>query len=138
MIKEKDVRIGNLVMCDGEVYSISPADYAETDFDHMEPIPLTEEWLERVEFQYGETIGKSSDENNDQAWSKQISNLDWLEFQMVKGIDGATKEPVSWPEWRVVNECSYIRQDFWGQPKYLHQLQNLYYALTGEELTIKP
>jgi hypothetical protein len=29
-------------------------------------------------------------------------------------------------------------QEILNAPKYLHQLQNLYYALTGEELTFKP
>lgn len=101
-------------------------------------IPLTTDILRKCGFEYGETIAKcNSDDVNSHAWSMQISNHDWLEFQVVKGVQSPTMEPVTWPEWRIVNEFSWIRQDFLGQPIFLHQLQNLYFALTGKQLNIK-
>lgn len=136
MIKANELRIGNRALYFGKPLIVQSEDFAHLDWGQAEPIPITEEWLKRMGFQFGETIGKHNDDCNNQAWSIQISNLDWLEFQMVKGIDAATMRPTSWPEWRIVNECSYIRQDFWGQPKYIHQLQNLFFALAGEELII--
>jgi len=44
-------------------------------------------------------------------------------------------------EIRFVSDCFYlVTQEEWGYNGflYLHQLQNLYFALTGEELNIKP
>lgn len=73
------------------------------------PIPLTEEWLVRMGFE------KYSDGGE------------------LKGIDcfyckGKLKGAISLP--------NFMFNGF-IQIKHVHQLQNLYFALTGEELTIK-
>lgn len=77
----------------------------------VRPIPLTEEWLERFgALKYGV-------EENDPYFLLEYkynnAHHDFLHF----GNNG---------------EC-------WKYPhiKYVHQLQNLYFALTGEELTLK-
>lgn len=73
-------------------------------FHHLQPIPLTEEWLKKMAFE-GYTI-----------WNKGYFEL----------------------EYGHVSKCFQFRIGEWlNDIVYVHQLQNLYYSLTGEELTIK-
>lgn len=86
------------------------------DCGDIEPIPLTPEWLERCGFKKGSSyigIGYHWDGPNDISIVEQ--NIDKDDTYRLYGS-----------EWT-------IGKDF----KFLHQLQNLYHALTGEELTIK-
>lgn len=90
------------------------------DMKHIEPIPLTEEWL--VKFK---------------EWKKEdnlyVIRLDTINYSLRPDYINNDGE-LCW-EFYVHNirgekvGCAYI--------KYIHQLQNLYFALTGEELTIK-
>lgn len=76
--------------------------------DKAEPIPLTEEWLRKLGFE------KSYD-----------------------GWDGYLSPPLGEGRIRILNNvwnCGYC----YVQLKYVHQLQNLFYALQQTELTIKP
>jgi len=73
----------------------------------IEPIPLTEEWL--IKFGFERESGESY-------WV-----ISELEIQSVPKIGGG--EMLMMPNARYAKEI-----------KYLHQLQNLYFALTGEEL----
>jgi hypothetical protein len=78
---------------------------------HFKPIPLTEEWLLKLGL---EKIG---------IWTFSLNlagNLDLIYYLGEKGWSIGLK--------------SY--SDF-SNLKYVHQLQNLYFALTGKELTIK-
>lgn len=78
----------------------------------VEPIPLTEEWLLKFGFEKKPMYGKHN------------------RYFFIK------------------NKLYYCQHDFYSfvysnnsleikEPKYVHQLQNLYFALTGEELTLK-
>lgn len=82
---------------------------------NIRPIPLTEEWL--VNFGFG----------LDTSFGYKLFDLNQLYLSMTKDKQGwcCTLDPEEM--------ASYIREI-----KHVHQLQNLYYALTGEELTIKP
>ena len=78
------------------------------------PIPLTEEWLLKFGLQSNKWFCENSfcivedkTEDTHYGWSMKVQNA------------SRTKEI----------EFSYF--------KYVHQLQNLYFALTGEELTFK-
>lgn len=129
-LKASDLRVGNYVQSkplsiprlnissDGvtEVsgYGIS---VMESDVENklgFKPIPLTEEWLLKFGFSNG---------------NKELSNCDlwdkhWIgEFEIQKTGTGWSFDPYRFD--KVV----------WFQ--YVHQLQNLYFALTGEELKIK-
>lgn len=88
----------------------------------MKPILLTEEWLERFGFEFW------CDELGIKAYYK-VYGIEYFcvatngFYQLRSGLktyDGC---------WRLGNNYPFI--------KYVHQLQNLYFALTGEELTIK-
>tara|TARA_R110000868_G_scaffold256359_2_gene513078 strand:+ start:510 stop:872 length:363 start_codon:yes stop_codon:yes gene_type:complete len=73
------------------------------------PIPLTEEWLLRFGFR---DLGYGEWEKGDIILDNEYTD---------KGI------------WNIRETVSHLSIDV----KYVHQLQNLYFALTGEELTIK-
>lgn len=121
MIQPNELRIGNwfYVHC----YGLDPWEYGLTEtkiemhhfcgFENhqFEPIPLTPEILEKAGFSSGSEI---------------YYTLDF--FVITKSIDHQTWEfkiKTSWAENRTIGL------------RYVHQLQNLYFALTGTELEIK-
>ena len=77
---------------------------------HYEPIPLTEEWLLKFEFKQYETIGIKT-HNYIKGNFKFNSAVLWV--AEYKGV-------------HIENKILYV-----------HQLQNLYFALIGEELQLK-
>jgi len=93
---------------------------------YCKPIPLTEEWLEKFGFEW---------KSENKTWrieyripfvddGKRIAIHVWEDEVM--GIWGVTL-------WEVVPIDDVTPTVI----KYVHQLQNLYFALTGQELTIK-
>jgi len=115
-MKAKDLRIGNYVNMDGypaEVFKITKAfigcgRFRQKNFDEIEPIPLTEEWLIKFGF---------NKEHNEE-WECNIPvfylwyNESFKCFQISPNSNFPTTLLI----------------------KYVHQLQNLYFALTGEDL----
>lgn len=92
-------------ICEKRPSGSSWCELAPIDSPSLKPIPLTEEWLERLGFE-------------------KINEWVILDrFTLRKTYLGVFYKN------EVVND--YVRID------YIHQLQNLYYALTGAELTIK-
>ncbi|OPC34588.1 hypothetical protein [Elizabethkingia miricola] len=112
----RELRIGNLLQdCVSKVpYEVthntfsSLVAYIEEEKEYpLEPIPLTEEWLWKFGFE------------------DRLKNINDLEFSI-----------------SIENKALFIFQ--YNEPKglyfdieFVHQLQNLYFALTAEELTIK-
>lgn len=89
-----------------------PTDYeCDRSLSELEPIPLTEEWLVRAGFSL--TV------------SATYSTGGKVDFN-VYFKDGFT--------YNSIQNCWWFNGVLPNQPKYLHQLQNLYFALTGEEL----
>lgn len=79
------------------------------------PIPLTPEWLERMGFKRGEV------------YSLVLSK--WASDNLSVSIEIDSFQPV------VMGLDDWVE---YGKPmQHVHQLQNLYFTLTGEELTIK-
>ena len=78
-----------------------------------EPIPLTEEWLIKLGFEKL-TDSKDGFKNTTYTYTKGISFIVYF--------DGVR-----------------LSTNFWmgNEKHYIHQLQNLFYVLSGEELTIK-
>jgi len=81
------------------------------------PIPLTEEWLLKFGFEEDDSLIDPPDTPNGNFWS------DWVKESVI----------ISMPFF----EFSYNELQDKIEIKYVHQLQNLYHALTGQELTIK-
>ena len=114
-MKANELRIGNLVylvdkekvweILDG--YEIDKCD--ENPFTR--PIPLTEEWLLKFGFEI------------------KLDNFNWnagIGINEIGDFKLALRHTDNFG-WFYKSRCTPI--------KYVHQLQNLYFALTGEELT---
>lgn len=119
-MKANELRIGNLINIDDCLTEIAGITKSTVFFDGgfqmfiaggIEPIPLTEDWLLKFGFK---KIGRAY----------KLINFGKFIFHDYMGI--------SFYPAGLVN--SLLRSDFL---KYVHQLQNLYFALTGEELLIK-
>ena len=108
-MKETELRIGNWVkLKDQEVNT-----YAQVEglvkllyvagqlwsIEELEPVPLTEEWLERFNWNPPKDIGVS--------------------FSLT------------------TDEIHFVAGNYYKKIEHVHQLQNLFHVLTGEELTTK-
>jgi hypothetical protein len=128
-MKANELRIGNLVMyfkdtpnkviglANGKLYVRYDDDkYFMTELEDASPIPLTEEWL--IKFGFGDA------RITDRLYTRKKTD----------GFYGfyINKETMSY--------CTF---DYEGtiddiiKIEYVHQLQNLYFAVTNEELTMK-
>ena len=85
----------------------------DTETKVFEPIPLTEEWLVK----FGFKITKQTKEDNN-IWTVYGEES---KFELEE----------------IIGFFLYDNMCFGTQTKYVHSLQNLYFALTGEELTFK-
>lgn len=116
MIKANELRIGNFVDWNGEVGIVSQLlekdiffKCGETDlYDAINPIPLTKEWFNKFGYY---------NENRPNHFEKDEYTIDWHIFWDCNGM--------------FIEDKNGIRI------KYVHQLQNLYFALKQRELTIK-
>lgn len=128
-LSAKDLRVGNLVKAHGHenaVHTIGEIGINKMPgltYDKLQPIPLTNEWLEQFGFMKGnlytggEPHYKFPNHHSNDYLCKDGNGYDW---HVNSGDEwGNTVTPL-------VNQI-----------KYVHQLQNLYWSLTGEELTIK-
>jgi len=60
---------------------------------------------------------------------------DWYINRPAEGID----EGLPFLRYHNADNCWYLeKMKLWSQPVYVHQLQNLFYALSHEELNIQP
>jgi hypothetical protein len=122
-MKASELRIGNLVFEKGDIFEItsisrggdlrlfSSKENHSSGISKVEPIPLTEEWLVRLGF----TVGTPY--SNDRGFFSPCKYYFFegdIEFLLF--VSGG----------RPINNIEL---------EHVHQLQNLYFALTGEELT---
>ena len=115
-LEAKELRIGNCVYYDGRNCTIQePTDLI--DADEFKPIPLTEEWLLK--------FGFKSREDNEYGYLRLENRVG--DFYVRPSYDGGYYWGFGWS-----NEINNQRNI-----KCVHQLQNLYFALTNEELMIK-
>lgn len=137
-MKASELRIGNLVDCPkpdfGTEYGgpllnsfakrkIRPLQLFDLSFieeEEYKPVPITKEWL--IRFGFAEKAIAGCDPTYfwiEEQESGQQFELDW---DNVAGID-----------------LSYDGSNFslwFPHIKYVHQLQNMYFSLTGKELTL--
>ena len=138
-MKANELRIGNYVK--GIGHNISwLVEGIETDYIHssnawrllssFEPIPLNTNWLEKFGFKAWDdkktiyTLERHIDKYNNTCFRFWLQ-LDKLVFDYIQNEIHPTES--------IFDDKNIIRLEI----KYVHQLQNLYFALTGEELTIK-
>lgn len=127
MIKANELRINNILN-----YTTAENDILQTTLDWQdikwisedpkgfnlvhEPIPLTEEWLLNFGFEKSEELFRL-----DKYWV-EFRNFDSCGMMVLFGCFQFKK--------------IYITKSV-DTIKYVHQLQNLYFALTGQELELK-
>jgi len=129
-MEAKELRIGNLLMelTSDDVFEVSDRFFAmlNVNLECSMPIPLTEEWLLKFGF-----------EKNDNFWYDLIYFTDCditsedmcISYNLYSGrfsvIDAdCLNEDLKYPV--------YLTKRI----KHVHQLQNIYFVLTGEELTL--
>jgi len=133
-LRAADLRIGNLVYYNNEPELTNPdiievetiqsdgINYIDGSVDYriedLKGIPLTGEWLDKFGFKIDGTKITADNLHNG---SFILEN--WGDF-----IDNTNIELYYTAGESIKYSC---------QIKHVHQLQNLYFALTGEELTIK-
>jgi hypothetical protein len=131
MLNARELRIGNLVnpkvkeiILTDEIVSVDPSILmvilGEVDNKGIvfEPIQLTEEWL----IKFGYVKFKSNEIYNE--WFLILDGV--LKYKIIETVN------------HLKNNSKFTMPNS-DKPiiiQYLHQLQNLYFALTGEELTI--
>lgn len=133
MIETKELRIGNYVLYKNneiEVQAIDDGGINEDwdgpvdeggnlyrikrglSYEDLDPIPITSEWLKRCGFVNGDKYRRSEYDGPNNITIGEVSA-------------GSNAFELLGSEWPI------------GKPfKYLHHLQNLYFALTNEELAI--
>lgn len=144
-----ELRIGNYYQDEygnhHKIETLSKSLFADEHYDRgmlvksMIPIPLTEELLLKCGFGYERAISSFTHPCMDMWLS--------LDYNSEKFIMYPTEEQTKGRQERLMNkfrkgegliptaEAEYTMSN--SRIKYLHQLQNLYFALVGEELNIK-
>ena len=121
----QEIRIGNWIIGNGKEFQVYAETFAdiESTYGEFKPIPLTEEWLVKMGFEIDRTGDLSIMIN---------SAVTHLFFNKVKDF--------FYPMILVEAEFSGLGSNCVGlnSIQYVHQLQNLYFALTGEELIFTP
>ena len=119
----RELRIGNYVnfnnrLQEGQEPVIKSCDFAviEKQPDWVEPIPLTEEWLVKLGFSYNPSFNNFIIDAD--GFDNSIKFFEGHEW--VYSFDESS------------NGCYHIA---WIE--YVHQLQNLFFALTGKDLQFK-
>jgi hypothetical protein len=136
-MKANDLRIGNLVnylIIDEMDERKKWFEVSEIDYDDLrtiqnkhevnqdyQPIPLTEEWLLKFGFKKFESDG--------------IVGYDYSDPNGKTIVYEKGRHTIV--QWGITNPFFYSNHNLRVEITSVHQLQNLYYALTNQELTIK-
>jgi hypothetical protein len=127
-MRPSELRLGNLITSDGEIFVVNRIDeeyvhagalfISKSGFETNEfSIPLTEEWLIKFGFEC-----RSYDNDKYRKNGIVVQLVNWADIE---------------PQWKMSHlygeNLNYFRHG--GPPiLYVHQLQNLYFALIGEDL----
>lgn len=125
-MEAKELRLGNYIECFKKyakgIHTVDLSTFSNVIYDEEEknnlfkPIPLTEEWLVKFGF---EKVYESS---------FRVKYDYMRDFRFGYDVNKALKN---------TPEGVSFRGDNYTNIKHVHQLQNLYYALTGKELILK-
>jgi hypothetical protein len=139
-MKSTELRIGNIVchsanhQCVIESININfvtvDGDERRLDYGGLSPIPLTEEWLLKFGFYQLPHFTVGNNWLIDYGLSSQISISCIESCNMMVWLASVDKDK------KPTDLVCVWNWDVNGT-MHIHQLQNLYFVLTGEELTIK-
>jgi hypothetical protein len=114
-MEANELRIGNWVNFEYKGLNYGKLFIDKNYFSHYEnkeyiytPIPITEEWLLKFGFKYYQNVN---------GYTYRID----FRIHFVKFENGFT---------------TYLDNTEWSEIQYVHELQNLYFALTQKELTL--
>lgn len=134
-MKASELRIGNYIMARSDnvieqVLKIEKNKINACNYTYFEPIPLTEEWL--IKFNFTKEDNKETVHHGN-FFSKWIMDYKYCfafaEFRKDWGFYQEYTDPIDLKE---IGKKYFISCGI----KHVHQLQNLYFALTGEELSL--
>jgi len=134
-MKATELRLGNYVYHESSTCKLETV-LAFEDVEEYNPIPLTEEWLLK--------FGCGKKEIND--YYKETDDFGILFYHEINFNGGWFTLGINSDNEYYLCDSGYDLDDkdsmasfACGLPsiKYVHQLQNLYFALTGEELEIR-
>lgn len=117
----KELRLGNYILRNGELFAVEIIHGAQL-YRHFSPIPLTEEWL--LKFGFIKKVNNGS-EYLRYYWDGDI--------MIYVGEDTNAMYLGDYDEYHDCKPFGLNEQKI----QYVHQLQNLNFLLTGNELTIK-
>ena len=148
-MKANELRVGNYLFChrylsivqgvNSEVVIVlkclNTLKVIEFGSNEIKPIPITEEWLLKFGF---DNWGLGTQWNNEfESYVRYVRHNDLdgtsnFEIHYIKSTYGNSEH------YQYFISCDEDDRLNWGEDiEYIHQLQNLYFALTGKELTIK-
>lgn len=123
-MEAKNLRIGNYVKHNHSIGMALPTQLTSgNDFDmcdDFEPLPLNNEWLSKFGF-------------DDSGYQKGYTGV---EFRVNMIMDFILTKPKFMGEWQE-HYCYDLGQHRFVEVKYVHELQNLFFAITTTELQIK-
>lgn len=124
-MKASELRIGNKVDLYGSTATIQGQDFVnhyttdDRNFDRFKPILLTEEWLLKLGFKVEYC------DDGTPYYTKDLSESKYCSLSIMSSDENGFMEITLFPYGQ------------WFRYRYVHQLQNLYFALTGKELEVK-
>lgn len=110
-IKPNELRIGNIVDLNGSTVQIT--EFHGQTSNKYQPIKITKDWLYKFGFSYGGTFDKAD--------------------KFYIGVNPITYDYLFDLIWLDEREYPFYKNAF-HLIKYVHSLQNIYFALTGKEL----
>lgn len=125
MIPQNELRIGNWVNSYGQDHTIGT--YSLSYNETLDPIPITEDWLIRLDFEEYDALFR--DDQAYPVWHDSSKSF------IITGFDLDTDAPFY--NLVVTNDDMTNSHCIGTEISYIHQLQNLYFALTGKELELK-
>lgn len=135
-MKIQELRIGNYIRFQNEhIYGCDLIDIKLSEIDR-DPIKLTEDWLFKFGFLTESYIATGNFMIRGEKFVSIECNRGKFNYNIIISAD-------DYDNWRFIVETNpFVNEhktefDFTLKPiKYVHELQNLYFALTGEELVV--
>jgi hypothetical protein len=146
-MEAKNLRIGNLVYYPSEndnneienyICKIDGADIHQMhgNKEYLEahkPIELTEKWMFDLGFKYQDKDVNRSDKKKERFYiSPRFGQEYWFEIQLADNTP--FKHSFVWFMWNIGGGNHFIHLPEGHKLKYVHELQNLFFALSGTEL----
>lgn len=112
----RELRIGNFIQTNGILWEVGTHDFGLVYKPYFEPIELNDEWLEKFGFIKYDQMGDWS------FWNYKLPNERYWNIGMLsKGVH-VSFGGLNW------DDCPIV--------EYVHELQNLYFAITRNELIL--